>query len=116
VTFSSYSPPNTNDPALTRAMEPTLRRVAGAGLMDYPPVTVSEDFAFFREHVPGMYFFLGINRPGVGFGEAEPNHSPRFVVNEDALIVGVKAMANLAVDYLTGAAAAAGPTPAAGRD
>lgn len=105
VAFSSYSPPNTNDPALTRAMEPTLRRVAGAGLMDYPPVTVSEDFAFFREKVPGMYFFLGINKPGVGFGEAEPNHSPRFYVNEDALLVGVRAMANLTVDYLTGAQA-----------
>jgi amidohydrolase len=105
VTFSSYSPPNTNDPALTKAMEPTLRRVAGAGLMDYPPVTVSEDFAFFREKVPGMYFFLGINKPGVGFGEAEPNHSPRFYVNEDALLVGVRAMANLAVDFLTGAQA-----------
>lgn len=102
VTFSSYSPPNTNDPALTRAMEPTLRRVAGTGLMDFPPVTVSEDFAFFREHVPGMYFFLGINKPGVGFGEAEPNHSPRFFVNEDALLVGVRAMANLAVDFLGG--------------
>jgi amidohydrolase len=108
VTFSSYSPPNTNDPALTKAMEPTLRRVAGAGLMDYPPVTVSEDFAFFREKVPGMYFFLGINQPGVGFGEAEPNHSPRFVVNEDTLLVGVRAMANLAVDYLAGAGAPAG--------
>jgi amidohydrolase len=103
VAFSSYSPPNTNDPALTHAMEPTLRRVAGAGLMDYPPVTVSEDFAFYREKVPGMYFFLGINKPGVGFGEAEPNHSPRFYVNEDALLVGVRAMTNLAVDYLTGA-------------
>jgi amidohydrolase len=108
VTFSSYSPPNTNDPALTRAMEPTLRRVAGAGLVDYPPVTVSEDFAFFREKVPGMYFFLGINPPGVGFGEDEPNHSPRFVVNEDALLVGVRAMANLAVDYLSGAGAEVG--------
>ena len=107
VTFSSYSPPNTNDPALTKAMEPTLRRVAGAGLMDYPPVTVSEDFAFFREKVPGMYFFLGINKPGVGFGEAEPNHSPRFYVNEDALLVGVRAMANLAIDYLTSATATA---------
>lgn len=116
VTFSSYSPPNTNDPALTRAMEPTLRRVAGAGLMDYPPVTVSEDFAFFREHVPGMYFFLGINRPGVDFGEAEPNHSPRFLVNEDALVVGVKAMANLAVDFLTGATTGADHAPGRGPD
>ncbi|MES1240946.1 MAG: amidohydrolase [Acidobacteriota bacterium] len=108
VTFSSYSPPNTNDPALTKAMEPTLRRVAGAGLMDYPPVTVSEDFAFFREKVPGMYVFLGINKPGVGFGEAEPNHSPRFYVNEDALLVGVRTMANLAIDYLGGAGAQSG--------
>ncbi len=103
VAFTTYSPPNANDPALTRAMEPTLRRVAGAGLMEYPPVTVSEDFAFFRQHVPGMYFFLGINKPGVGFGEAEPNHSPRFYIHEDAMAVGVRALAGLALDFLSSA-------------
>jgi amidohydrolase len=101
VTFTSYAPSNTNDPALTRAMEPTLRRVAGARLVDWPPVMVSEDFAFYSRKIPGMYFFLGINREGVT--NAEPNHSPRFVVNEDALQTGVRAMAGLAVDYLNGA-------------
>jgi metal-dependent amidase/aminoacylase/carboxypeptidase family protein len=32
--------------------------------------------------------------------EAAPHHSPRFQVDEDALIIGVRAMANLAGDYL----------------
>lgn len=43
---------------------------------------------------------LGVNAPGVAFGEAASNHSPYFYVNEDALEIGVRAMATLAVDYL----------------
>lgn len=43
---------------------------------------------------------LGVNAPGVAFGEAASNHSPYFYVNEDALQIGVRALASLAVDYL----------------
>ena len=42
---------------------------------------------------------LGINDEGVGAGQAPSNHSPLFHVNEDALIVGVRAMVGLALDY-----------------
>jgi len=33
---------------------------------------------------------------------AEPNHSPRFIADEAALPIGVRALANLVVDYLAG--------------
>ena len=90
-----------NDPVLTRRMEPSLRRVVGeANLLEIEPITAAEDFSYFQERVPGLYFFLGINDPGVGFGEAAMNHSPRFRVNEDALEVGVRALVTLAVDFL----------------
>jgi amidohydrolase len=42
---------------------------------------------------------LGINKEGVGRGQAPSNHSPLFYVNEDALIVGVRTMVGLAFDY-----------------
>jgi amidohydrolase len=82
-------------------MLPTLGRVAAPmPAVEIPPITTSEDFSFFHQQIPGLFFFLGINRPGVPFGKAAPNHSPHYFVNEDALIVGVRAMASLAVDYL----------------
>jgi amidohydrolase len=90
-----------NDPELVAASLPSLRRVVGEnGLIQIPPLMVAEDFSFFAREAPGFYFMLGVNAPGVGYGEAATNHSPYFYVNEDALHVGVRAMATLAVDYL----------------
>jgi amidohydrolase len=82
-------------------MMPTLERVgAGAGgvLRDAPATMGAEDFAWYQKEVPGMYFFLGINKPDVQV--AAPNHSPDFFVNEDALKTGVEAMVSLTLDYM----------------
>jgi amidohydrolase len=87
-----------NDPRLTTQMTPTLERVVGQGkIMTANQVTGAEDFAFYQEKIPGFFFFLGITPPGT---KPIPNHSPYFLVDEGALIVGVRAMANLAVDFL----------------
>ena len=53
-----------------------------------------------HEKIPGLYAFLGINRPGVPAGQAADNHSPLFFVNEDALGTGVRTLVMLAMDYL----------------
>ena len=71
------------------------------------PVTGAEDFSYFSQEIPGLYFWLGVNKPGVGldaanFGdssEAAGNHSPYFFVDDSALDEGVKAMTYLALDY-----------------
>ena len=90
-----------NDPELTARMIPTLERVVGPDmLVEAPPVMGSEDFAYYQEKIPGLIFFLGAKPDDVSPDEATPLHSPRFQVNEDALIIGVRAMTNLAVDYL----------------
>ncbi len=100
VRIDPYAPVTYNDPELTRRMLPTLEWAAGEErVVEAPRITGAEDFAFFQERIPGLYFFLGVNKEGVGFGEAAPNHSPFFFANEDALIVGVRALAGLVVDY-----------------
>ena len=99
VEITPYGPVTYNDPELTRLMAPSLRRVAGPLAQEVPPIMPSEDFSYFQEKIPGLYFFLGVNKEGVDPGEAAPNHSPYYFVNEDALIVGMRAMASLAVDY-----------------
>ena len=89
-----------NDPALTARMLPTLTRVVGAKeLIETPPATWSEDFSFYQQKIPGVFVFLGIRKPGASMEEYAPNHSPRFKIDEDALKLGVRVLANLAVDY-----------------
>jgi amidohydrolase len=100
-------PVTVNDPALTAQMLPTLRRIAGADrVIEAPPRTGGEDFAFFAQRVPGLYVWLGIRPPGVDANAAAPNHSPSFFLDEDALVLGVRIMAGLAVDFLAEGAAA----------
>ena len=59
--------------------------------------TGAEDFSFFSNVIPGMYFWLGVNAPGVM--EAPGNHSPYFVVDDGALDEGLKALVYLVEDY-----------------
>jgi len=102
VTIDSGPPVTYNDPTLTEQMTPTLRRVAGADKVGSAEAkTTAEDFSRYQEKIPGLFFFLGITPPGVDPRSAAPNHSPRFFVDEAALPVGVRALAHLAVDYLT---------------
>ncbi len=101
VEIRRFYPVTYNDPELASVALSSLERVVGQnGLVQIPPLMVAEDFSFFAQQAPGFYFMLGVNAPGVAFGEAASNHSPYFYVNEDALEVGVRAMATLAVDYL----------------
>jgi amidohydrolase len=49
-----------------------------------------------------MLFFLGVRPPGADPAQWAANHSPRFNPDEAALLTGVRALASLAADYLTG--------------
>jgi len=92
-----------NDPPLTRRMVATLERVAGPEMaQEIPPITGSEDFSVYQQEVPGLFFFLGVIPDSIPVEEAAPNHSPYFFADEAALPTGVRALANLAVDFLGG--------------
>jgi metal-dependent amidase/aminoacylase/carboxypeptidase family protein len=94
-------PVTVNDAALTDAMLPTLRRVAGERRVKLiPKVMASEDFSFFQHIVPGLFVFLGVTPENVDPLKAAPNHSPRFYVDERSLVTGVRVLASLAHDFL----------------
>lgn len=61
------------------------------------PRTGAEDFSFYAQQVPGLFFFLGVNAPGVD--ESPSNHSPFFYVDDSALSNGLKAFVYLVQDY-----------------
>ena len=90
-----------NNPALTRQVLPSLQRAAGAAkVLEIPFVTGAEDFAQFALEVPGVFFFVGSTPPGQDAEQAPSNHSPLYFVDESSLEVGMRAMVDVAVDYL----------------
>ncbi len=101
ISYSLGYPVTVNDAKLTERMVPTLVRVAGPDNVRQAPLTgTAEDFSFFEQKVPGMFFFLGVTPRDQDWTKAAQNHSPLFFADESALPVGVRALTNLAVDYL----------------
>jgi len=95
-------PVTVNDPALTERMLPTLRRVVGDGhLLLAGLQTPSEDFSYYQQKIPGLFIYLGIVPAGTDPSSAPRNHSPSFFADEAALPLGVRALANLALDWLS---------------
>ena len=93
-------PVTANDPKLTAKMLPTLERVAPGKVKQSELITGAEDFTYFQRQAPGLFVFLGITPPAQA-GKAPANHSPLFFVDEKGLPTGVRALANLAVDFLS---------------
>jgi amidohydrolase len=92
-----------NDPKLTSRMLPSLARVGRGGeVKEIPYVTGAEDFAYFGQKVPALFFFVGSTPEGVDAAQAPSNHSPQFYLDEGSLPVGLRAMMGVAVDYLQG--------------
>jgi amidohydrolase len=99
-----------NDPALAAEMAPALKRAADGDVVQCPLAGASEDFSFYAQAVPGLYVFLGITPKDQDPAKAAPNHSPKFFVDEHALVVGVRTMATLAVNFLSSSPATTEPS------
>jgi amidohydrolase len=92
-----------NDPALTTRMLGALERATGTGkVVEIPPVLGAEDFGAFAQVAPGFFWFL--NAPVDDAKSGAPNHSPLFMIGEQHLKTGVKALVNVALEFLRGSA------------
>lgn len=101
VTINSKTPVTYNDPALTEKMVASLERAAGAeNALRINPVTGAEDFAFYQEKVPGLFFFVGALTPGADPLKAPSHHTPDFMIDEAGMLTGIKALLNLTTDYM----------------
>ena len=90
-----------NNPELVQKMLPTLKRVVGEqGVNLGPQAFGSEDFSYFANETPGFYIWLGATPDGLDPMKVAPNHSPYFIVDEKALLNGVRIYSQFAVDFL----------------
>lgn len=98
MTYQRGYPVTVNDPDLTARMSATLARVVGdEELHVLPPTTGAEDFSYFAQRVPGMYFRLGTTKPGTTSGGL---HTPTMTADDASIPVGMRAMTALVLDYM----------------
>ena len=101
LTIGDGVPVTRNDEELTETMLPTLLKVFEPSRVSLSEkITGAEDFSFYQEKVPGVFFFIGGRPSSIDAEDAIPNHSPYFDIDEGALSFGVTAMTQLALDYL----------------
>jgi amidohydrolase len=90
-----------NDPALTRQMIPSFVKAAGEeNVLEVPPITGAEDFSYFAEKVPSLFFFIGGKQIGADPSKVFPHHTPDFWIDESGMKTGIKAFLHLVFDYM----------------
>lgn len=99
--YSMRFPVTFNDEKLTTSMLPTLQKSAGIdNVILIPAITGAEDFSFFAQKVPGLYFFVGGLAKGKDPKTAGGHHTPQFLIDDSAFKTGVNALTNLVFDYM----------------
>ena len=88
-----------NEPKLVEETLPVIRRIVGnENTLNIKPFMPAEDFSYFQKISPGFYYFLGVGNRARGI--TSPWHTPTFDIDEESLVVGVKVMSNVLLDYL----------------
>ena len=90
-----------NDAELAAQVKASIGKTIGAEhVIEGRPWMASEDFAYFAQQVPSVYFFVGSTPVGQDAVHAPSNHSPKFLLDEAALQVGMRSMLQASLDFL----------------
>jgi len=99
LSVDDSNPVTYNDPQLVEQTLPTIRRVVGdANVVAQKPLMPAEDFSYYQKVIPGFFYFLGVGNKAKGLMPAW--HTSDFDVDEESLVIGVKVMSNVLLDYL----------------
>ncbi|EAA0404555.1 amidohydrolase [Listeria monocytogenes] len=100
LTYTNDYPPLYNDPAVTEQVVASLQKGVGeylTGISEYDMLSGSEDFAYYLQKIPGVFFYIGAKPKNTSI--AYFNHHPKFDIDEDALLVAAKSVADVVLDY-----------------
>lgn len=98
--YTNDYPPLYNDPAVTEQVVASLQKGLGeylTGISEYDMLSGSEDFAYYLQKIPGVFFYIGAKPKNTS--NAYFNHHPKFDIDEDALLVAAKSVADVVLDY-----------------
>jgi len=97
--YQRTTPVTVNHGELSARARPTMERLMGAAnVVDVPPTTGAEDFAYFANAVPGFFYRLGTVAPGTRSGD---HHTPTFQADDASIPIGMRVMSTLLLDYLS---------------
>ncbi|MCK0472153.1 M20 family metallopeptidase [Halalkalibacter sp. APA_J-10(15)] len=89
-----------NDSIMTKQFSKIIKNnINEVKVEEIDPVMGGEDFAYYLQHVPGVFFFTGA---GNMEGTSYPHHHPKFDIDERAMLVAAKALGSAALSYLNG--------------
>ncbi|MDT2754451.1 M20 family metallopeptidase [Enterococcus pseudoavium] len=80
-----------NDPQMVAVLE----KVAADYYVETPPYLIAEDFSWYQQEIPGVFFFLGIRDEEKGY--TYPLHSSKLKFDEVNLLLGIQTYVNLIV-------------------
>jgi amidohydrolase len=90
-----------NNHDLTAQMVPSFEKAAGKDNVHIiKAITGAEDFSFFSEKIPGLYFFVGGKPIDQPLNETASHHTPDFYIDESGMLLGVKTFIQMSIDYL----------------
>jgi amidohydrolase len=96
TTVTYLLPSVVNHPEATELLRQVAVDATGTdNVEESGPLMVSEDFSFYLEKIPGTFFFIGAGNESKNTDY--PHHSPRFDIDEDALVTGVIMMSSFAL-------------------
>lgn len=95
--FNEGYPAVVNDEEITRKFTGKAKKIAGNGnvLEIEKPVMAGEDFAFYQQHFPGTFFFLGCGSKETG--SVWGWHHPKYNMDEKCFLTGAPLMSALAL-------------------
>ncbi len=98
LNYKRIMPPGNNDRELCEKVRLLLTATMGENVLtdDFEPSMGCEEFSLFQEQVPGLFIFIGNDRPGK---EIVPIHSPHFDFNDAIIENGVRALCEIALWY-----------------
>ncbi|WP_088810449.1 MULTISPECIES: M20 family metallopeptidase [Listeria] len=100
LTYTNDYPPLYNDPKVTDQVVASLQKGIGeylTAVSEYDMLSGSEDFAYYLEKIPGVFFYIGAKPKNTE--HAYFNHHPKFDIDEDALLVAAKSVAEVVLSY-----------------
>ncbi|TKH05066.1 amidohydrolase [Peribacillus simplex] len=100
LTYVPDYPPLYNDPELTGFVKNSLESMNDKDIknvLEFPVFSGSEDFSYYAERIPGCFFYIGCKPKGVE--KAYFNHHPKFDIDEDALLIASKSVAQVVCNF-----------------
>jgi amidohydrolase len=99
VNYVRYTPTTVNDDAMTAMVARVAAEIVGAkNVLTGARMLGGEDFSFYLERVPGCFAWVGCRNTLKGLDA--PHHSPRFDIDEEAMLIGADLLERVAREYL----------------